>query len=439
MIDSKFKGRKFVSLILVAALIATIVIIPATAGVANAREDKVVLKVWAPKSVDTQKSVKEAELRFQKQHPNIEIVRESFEDPVAGKTKFLAAIKAGNAPDVGFVNLWWLPDFAMNGWLVPLDSFADQRLKADILPPFIRSASHGGKLYGLFSGTDCAVVVYRKDLLKKAGIKPPAPGEAWTQAQFIAAAKKLTKPGVWGLGINAKREGPTTYTQLPFFWMQGGKILDKNGKPAFNSPAAVKSFQFYHDLVYKHKVTPPEITSYGFDDVARGVAAGRFAMALMGSWQPSNLEKMGNLKGKIGVMLYPVPKKGMRPTTIHGGWPMVILTKDKKKQEAAWKYISYMFSTKVQSDMTKEQGNLPVRKSIYQNDAFFKTRWMKVFQAQLMSAKHKPGDPIYMTVQDEYTIALIEVLMNKKTPKQALRDAEDRVEKRARAGGLWQW
>ena len=62
----------------------------------------------------------------------------------------------------------------------------------------------------------------------------------------------------------------------------------------------------------------------------------------------------------------------------------------------------------------------------------FASDWSQVFGRQLKGAHMKPGDPIPL-IQDEFAVAIQEVMMNQKDPATALDDAERNVVQRAKA------
>lgn len=97
------------------------------------------------------------------------------------------------------------------------------------------------------------LLVYRKDLLEKAGIKPPT-----TLEEFAEAAKKLNDPanGVYGVALRGQRgSGANVWRWMPFFRGYGGQWFDGD-KPVFDSPAAVKATQTYLDL-FKYSAPVP--------------------------------------------------------------------------------------------------------------------------------------------------------------------------------------
>lgn len=157
--------------------------------------------------IETTEWFQEALYRFTEKYPDVEVVLEPHEG-ISARSKFVSAVYANNAPDVLLANLYWVKDFALNGWISPLDDYFTEEEIADFYPDFVRYATVDDKLYGLFNGTDVATVIYRKSMLADAGVEMPALQEAMTWDEFFDAAQKATldtngdgATDVWGGGI----------------------------------------------------------------------------------------------------------------------------------------------------------------------------------------------------------------------------------------------
>lgn len=388
--------------------------------------EPITLTLWANNDWETNEVTKQAMKDLEAEGIILEV--ETFQDPSTSKTLYVNAMEAGEGPDIGFMNLWWVEDFAKNGYLLPLEDLISDETMQDMLEPFrTDSVVYDGHMYATWINTDCGIVIYNKELFDAAGIQAPALDEAWTVDEFRENAKKLTNGNTWGVGINCKNEGPTTYSQFPFFWMYGGELFDENRWPCFNSQAAVDSFQLYYDLIYTDKVMPAECTSYGYDDIVQGFIAGQYAMMLGQPSHVKTIEETEGMEDKVGVMLYPVPDSSVKSTTIHGGWTLGIFSDDPEKQEAALKVIEYLQTPEHNAAYAKSFGSLPVMASAYDADPTFQTDEYKTYREQLKSANYKPGDPIFMQLMDEYTVAMIEYLMNEKSAQVALDEAYERV------------
>jgi multiple sugar transport system substrate-binding protein len=124
---------------------------------------------------------------------------------------------------------------------------------ADFDPGRQKVATFEDKVYfaPLTGGGD--LLVYRKDLLDKAGVKVPT-----TLDEMIVAVKKLHDPdhGVYGIALRGQRgSGANVWRWLPYFRGFGGKWFDGN-TPTFDSEPAVKATQTYLDLFNYSPLAP---------------------------------------------------------------------------------------------------------------------------------------------------------------------------------------
>lgn len=150
------------------------------------------------------------------------------------------------------------------------------------------------------------MLVYRTDLLEKAGVKPPK-----TLAEFQAAVKKLHDPanGVYGVALRGQRgSGSNVWRWMPYFKGNGGQWFNGN-KPAFNSDAAVKATETYLDLF---KYSAPGTKTGSWDESTGAFLAGKVAL-LIESTPLTGMAidpKVSQVVGKVAFMPPPAPLTG---------------------------------------------------------------------------------------------------------------------------------
>jgi multiple sugar transport system substrate-binding protein len=54
----------------------------------------------------------------------------------------------------------------------------------------------------------------------------------------------------------------STHEIIAILWPHGGKLLDRNSRPAVNSPGTVKAFQLIKDMYQKHQIIPRGAVSW---------------------------------------------------------------------------------------------------------------------------------------------------------------------------------
>jgi multiple sugar transport system substrate-binding protein len=150
------------------------------------------------------------------------------------------------------------------------------------------------------------LLVYRKDLLEKAGVKPPTNLE-----ELQAAVKKLHDPaaGVYGIALRGQRgSGANVWRWMPFFRGNGGQWFEGD-KPVFNSPAAVKATETYLDLF---KYSAPGTKTGSWDESTGAFLAGKVALLIESTPLAGNAldPKLSAVVGKVGYIKPPAPLTG---------------------------------------------------------------------------------------------------------------------------------
>ena len=108
--------------------------------------------------------------------------------------KVLQQSSSRTLPDVLMLDNPDLQQIAATGALAPISDFG---LSADgYIKGVVDASTYQGKVYGLQPITNSIGLFYNKDILDKAGVKPPT-----TWAELKTAAKTLTKGDQYGLAF----------------------------------------------------------------------------------------------------------------------------------------------------------------------------------------------------------------------------------------------
>jgi multiple sugar transport system substrate-binding protein len=237
----------------------------------------------------------------------------------------------------------WGP--SMTGFLVPLNDF----LKADgidlnekLPPAYIKGGTYEGTTYGIPTRGHPQLLLYRKDLFKKAGVDVPK-----TWKELIAAAKAIKdKTGKDGI---AMYYGKGNAAQNLFLWYAflkgaGEDIFDDKMMPTFNSPAGIEATQYYVDILLKHKVASPGSKFFKEYEASQAVAQDNAAMVIVWWWHYgvlTNPEKAQEVVTK-NMGFAPVPAwEGKGKATLALSMPVGISQASKNK-EAAWEFLKWL-------------------------------------------------------------------------------------------------
>ena len=331
--------------------------------------------------------------------------------------------------DLYTTDIVWAGQLAASGSTVVLNDLIkrdDAEIKVDDIYPVLMNA------LGNFKGKQVAfpfagyanILAYRKDLYEQAGLQPPS-----TMEDLVAAAYRLTDPTkhIYGFVANGQKGPAVAQDWMQYNKQMGGDILDKDGKPALNSAANIKSLTVYKDLF--QKAAPPGAVDYDWDgretSFRQGIVANMqtWSIGAAGYSDPSQ----SKVVGKVGIIVAP-PGKGLPKYYGVGGWGLAINKDiDQKQQEAAWLFIKWATSPAVHKELNEKGGGSYIRISeTHDPDLLKKYPFLPVIDESLVNGDgdYRPRIPQYPQIQDILGDAVNAVLVGNVEPQKALDEAQ---------------
>lgn len=292
--------------------------------------------------------------KFEADHPGWTVEWGRFQWPDM-RTKIVANMSVGNVPDLVADPGGWVPEFALQGKILPLNDYLAKDGSSMGYPDdwqdfSVSRNSVDGKFYGVQLHLTCATLVYNIDLLKAAGFeKPPA---NWKE--FRNAAMAVAKNGRIGFAPNQ-----VAGYFIPWIYQNGGTFYDKaSNKVTFDSPEAAQSLQFVSDLIHKDKAAILPVAGADYEGPQKLFTSGRAAMILTGPWDVAPI-KTGNPKLKWDVAPSLTEKK---QATFAGGVSLFI-PKDAKHPAEAWDLLKRFVSIDTELAASVANGMTMPRKS----------------------------------------------------------------------------
>ena len=201
---------------------------------------------------------------FTAKHPGIELEWVTLEENILRQRVTTDIATKGGQYDVMTIGTYEVPIWGKQGWLVGLNDLPESYDIDDLLPAIRGGLTVDGELYAAPFYGESSMVMYRRDLMEKAGLQmPDAP--TW---DFIAqAARAMTDKGneVYGICLRGKagwgeNMAFLTATANSF----GARWFDENWNPQFDSKAWSDTLNFYIDLM--NDAGPPGASSNGFNE-----------------------------------------------------------------------------------------------------------------------------------------------------------------------------
>jgi multiple sugar transport system substrate-binding protein len=267
-------------------------------------------------------------------HPDINVKIEVSPDY---DRKLATMLSSNNGPDVFEVSDDWF--HLWKDQLVDLKQYSDRDgLNLDTL--FAERALQGywtpeGKLEGMPIGLCPFVMAVNTDLFKSAGVEVPT--GKWTWDEVLAAAQKITKGDgadkVYGMSDS------WVYDQTMPFYFGGDYYNEDKTKVTINQPESVKGFQFWSDLMHKHKVMPDFDAAAGVQGNQR-FFSGKAGMAPINMWDIQDfVSQIGDSFNWDLVSMPTEASSGLTPV-----WSIVEgygIWQGSKQKDAAWDYIKW--------------------------------------------------------------------------------------------------
>jgi len=277
-------------------------------------------------------------------------------------------------PDIFQLDNIWLGQFVDEGITANLDSYyANWADKGDIVPAYAESTKVKGSQQAVWFYSDIRMMIWSKDVFKKAGLDPEKGPATWDELMADAKAIKDKVPGVNPVEFPASSEESTVDRFYSYLYMTGSNILSAdNTKAAFNDAGGQKALQLYVDLV-KGGYAPKAVLSETADDIYPHVFSGKTGIMLatvgdgLGSL-PDGFD-VSKFQSTIGAALPPLCS-GCQPATTAGGWMLAINSASQNK-DVAWEYISAVTNGANMVPFEVERTRIPVRTTgLAQADAF---------------------------------------------------------------------
>lgn len=199
-----------------------------------------------------------------------------------------SAAAAGELPDViGALPLASVRELEANDLLdtETAGKIVDRLGRDTFSPRALELDSSDGKLLAVPSDGWAQLILYRKDLFERAGLRPPDTYEA-----LQAAAAKLNTGGIAGITLAVAPKDAFTAQSFEHIALANGcQLVDDAGNVTLDSPPCVRAFEFYAGLAKNHSVK-------GMQDVDSTRATYFSGKAAMTIWSSFVLDELAGLR-----------------------------------------------------------------------------------------------------------------------------------------------
>ena len=334
---------------------------------------------------------------FYAKHPDIKVDWVTLEENVLRQKVTTDIATKGGQFDVMTIGTYEAPIWGKQGWLVSLNDLPAEYDVDDLLPAIRGGLTVDGNLVAAPFYGESSMVMYRTDLMEKAGLTMP---EAPTWDDIKKAAAAMTDKGaeVYGICLRGKAgwgENMAFLTAMSNSY--GAKWFDMDWKPQFDGEAWKATLTDY--LALMNDYGPPGASNNGFNENLALFQQGKCGMWIDATVAASFVTnpKESTVADKVGFALAPDTGKGKRGNWLWA-WNLGIPA-GSQKIDAAKTFVAWATSKEYLELVASKEGwaNVPpgTRTSLYANPEYQKVPFAKMTLDSINAA-----DPTKPTVDE---------------------------------------
>ena len=406
--------------------------IPKPGSISGYDEGEQYLSIWVHSIEDTEEGqcYREAVESFNKAYngqyfADIEFIPRN--DSGGGYSdKINASVMSGNLPDVITVDGPNISAYAENGIIQPLAELSEEE-KGIYLESIIEQGTYDSHLYALGAMESSVGLYYNEDILEEAGIEVPDAEHPWTYTEFLEIAEKL-KPVLeqkngYVLDMTFPVGEATIYYYAPFFWSNGGKLVDESGlvvDGVFNSESNVATVEYFKTLLQRGYMSKVPI-DHLFE-------SGRAAFKFDGAWEVNTIYT-SYPDINLGVAPYIVGDnwEGERYTPT-GSWAFAASSRT-EHIEGATELVKWMSGVESGKRLWEKAKSFPSTYEAYESiDIFTTDENYKALYYQLSTYGHpRPKTPAYPQVSTSFQQVLEDSVLSGADSKTQLDKSVERI------------
>ena len=330
---------------------------PITGGTGQAGE----IRLWLNGGDTPDAMVTYAITEFNKVHPDVR-VRFERQQWTGIVEKLTTALSSSDSPDVIELGNTQAQAFEAAGALEDLTAKKAELGGDDLLQSLVEAGTYDAKFYGVPYYAGARVVLYRKDLFTKSGLKVPT-----TIDEMLAAGKKLKADNASTANFSGMYlPGKNWFAALPFLWVNGGEIAVQNGdtwKGMLSSDKSIAGLTQFQQFVEQTSGAPKD-----GDDSKDYIAFcnGEVGMMPAPGWKPGQIINTKDgcpaMEANIGAFAMPGLTAGTTSPAFLGGSNLAISAKS-KHADLAYDLMKVLVSSGYQKQFA-DQGTIPALKSL---------------------------------------------------------------------------
>lgn len=431
-------------------------------AIVSAASAQTVVRVWHTETnAKSREAIANIVKRFEAKNPGIKIEAEALAwGDLEGK--IMAGLAAGSPPELSHGQPITCAALQQEGLLLPLNDVVKAIGEDNIVDGIKRVCRSGDDYYGLVHAAGTSLLIYRKDLAEKAGVK-----QATTWAEFVEVAKKLTldtngdgKTDVYGLTI----PGDNLFINIlvgELTAANGGVLFGDDNRPQFTDHRMIELLEYVKAL---QPALPPGWEGHGYRETFANMYGGKASMMYLGFGRGASLIEEYAPKNMQSTDFYDVWMKPHGPsgktTAAQVDEEPWMLLKGSAHPEEAKKFLAFFYQDENYLEYIQSVPIhfFPITKSLRKDPAYAATpmikrwgHWLDVQGEYLNKDEAKPtlvvkwsdlqDKPFLMEILGSGILRdmVMDVAIEGISPKEAAANAQQRAEELIKSKGYAKW
>jgi multiple sugar transport system substrate-binding protein len=322
------------------------------------------------------------------------------------------SVAEGQAPDLAILDSVWIPEFAVDGFLLALEdldsAWVEHEHDHDFLEPIVKANRYDGRTFGVSPFANVAGFWYRRATLDALGVQAP---RTWAELRAVgraAAESGVAHPIVMTGG--SKGGETTAYCLIAFLESNGARVLGPEGV-LLDSRATAQALRFLRSLI-DDGLMSTDVLGYEWTKPVRLLAEAKAAISFGGSYETRTLAEaldvpLADLWEHVGFMPVPGGPAG-DPATVVGTMSYGIF-RQAPQPALAMRLLQLAVEPEELARVAKATGRIPARRSavdLAEPSPPFLSQTVELLER----AAIRPATPIYPRVSAQLQAMLEAVL-----------------------------
>jgi arabinogalactan oligomer/maltooligosaccharide transport system substrate-binding protein len=323
--------------------------------------------------------------------------------------KSIAAVNAGNGPDI----IAWVDDslgkLAKSRIIVPIDQYASKDfVDSTYVKPAAQAVEFDGHIYGIPESVEAITMMYNTALVQDSDLPKTTDDLTAFQKSYSAA-----HPGSYGVVWNTQ----DAYFDAPWFYGFGGYYVKEDGTVGLKTDGSIAAAKF---IAAQRDYLPKQLD---YNVASALFSEGKAAAIINGPWSYADYKKAG-----IKLGFHQLPTANGTPAAPFVGVKTLMVTKLAKNVALDVDFMKFYTNTANQVAMGVNNKEIPSNAAAQSDSQVQNDASIAGYASQSKTGVPLPNTPFMSALWKPTADGLTAIWTGAQTPEAAMADAQTKAE-----------